>query len=320
MAKIQLPDKAETESILRQADKFPGIIQLAKANGLRLDELEMAIRYHQLDYPLFYSQRELTIKEEFPRLQKQGLTLKQIAAQFGMDAVTLRRVIFKLGLEVLNVFDEALDEALQVRHYLMTRGGTIKNAVSELGFPFKRLTTICRALREMKFDSTLYRHVGKRQGNWLVLAAEPGQSRYHHRCLCTRCNTIHLVQKDNFASGASTQCSECAKLERKSTQRLAVEDVGTGEVFTSVKAAHASVADQISEQVFYRRMRKDQMVTLASGKRFRFVLPPGEEVSQQRYLDYFYGGVGTDLTPDQLMPDNNELAEVIIHCEPEVAK
>ena len=86
----------------------------------------------------------------------------------------------------------------------------------------------------------------------------------------------------------------------------------TGEIFTSIKAAHASVTVPISVQMFYRKLRRDQQVTLSNGTRYEFVVPPKERDSEELYSEYFYSDVAdSNPTPDQLAVPLSTLEEAV---------
>jgi hypothetical protein len=318
MAHLLIPDKEELKAIVNSADKYKNIFALAEANGMRIDELEQAIRFHGLPFPVFLSQRELTIKEEFPRLHKTGMSLRQIAFELGLEPSELRYLVRKLSLDVFNPFSRIRDMTAEVKHIIETRGGTVRDAMQELGHPLTQ-TNIRRLTAElfaMGFETNLYRHIGKRAGAWLVIKAEPGQRPTHHRCICTNCGTIHEVNKNNFAAHSTLQCDDCRKKGRTPQHRFAVRNVNTGEVFRSVRAAHLSVQHQTNAQVFYRKMRRDGCIALGDGTRFELCHPNKKEAgSHERYLDYFYGDVGEHVLPAQLAPTLASLGTAVTYPE-----
>ena len=312
MAKILIPDKQELQEILQKAKRYDSIFDLAKAHGLRLDELEQGIRYHDLEYPIFLTERELTIKKDFPRLHAQGLSLKQIAHQMGIEAHELRYLVDKLHLSVFNPYLKSRDSSLEVKHFIETRGGTIREAMDSLGCDPKDYSRVRSDLREMDFDVERYRHVGKRYGSWLVLAARDDTSTRHHYCRCLNCGTEHHVLRENLRNGSSTQCQDCARNNR-TTLRCPVRNVRTGEIFSSVAAAHKSIGNSLSRGVFYRKLRRSQFVVLKDGTRFEYVMSQYDANRDYQYDKFFFSDVVPSIPPTDLAAPLKDLEDVLAH-------
>ena len=219
---------------------------------------------------------------------------------------------------------ESANQTVEIKHFIETRGGTISGAIKALGYPttqnfFKKIT---RELTAVGFNSALYKHVGKRAGHWIVLPAEDGQRKDSHRCLCTKCNTTHLVRKDNFAAHSTLQCADCSSKDRKNNRRVAVRNIRTGEIFPSINKAHASVSKVINKQWFYRKIRANETIELPDGTVFEFVFPQQQqdpEADPQEYQDYFYGTVSENyVPPSQLAAPLEAMGDAVLHTPTDV--
>lgn len=312
MAKILIPDKQELQEILQKAKRYDSIFDLAKAHGLRLDELEQGIRFHDLEYPVFLTERELTIKQDFPRLHAQGLSLKQIAHQFDIEPHELRYLVDKLHLVVFNPYLKSRDASLEVKHFIETRGGSIRAAMDALGCDRKHYNRVTSDLREMGFEVDRYRHVGKRYGSWLVLAARDDTSSKHHYCRCLNCGTEHHVLRENLRNGSTTQCQDCARNNR-SIVRCPVRNVRTGEIFSSVAAAHKTIQGHINLGVFYRKLRRSQYVVLSDGTRFEYVLSQFDANRDSHYDRFFYDSVAPSIPPMDLAAPLKDMEDIVHH-------
>jgi len=175
----------------------------------------------------------------FQHWEDSGTSLVAAAAEIGTTRTVLGSTLNRLGLYLsgkrTRTGPEDIERAVtDVTQYIMTKGGSIPDALRSLGLSISE-ATVRNRLREKDIDLAPYFYAYRRYNDWLVLPGMP-QYKYENdkllRCRCLRCGKEFDVLYNNLASGKSKCCINCA-----SNCNRAVRVLETGENYSSMRSA-----------------------------------------------------------------------------------
>ena len=191
------------------------------------------------------------IKPFLDDIRAKRITQVEVAKRIGSPTSALTKVYKRLGLPTLKrgeqinpksskLYDkEKTDEYCEkVIDYLQTHGGYLQTALKKVGLPTYFRPTFLAYAKKVGFDHTIWKQANQRYGYWLTLPCVVEKCYtcdYRVQAMCTKCGTVHTVQMTNLRSGASTQCRDCATIERANKEFPHVQCVETGEVFRSYR-------------------------------------------------------------------------------------
>lgn len=117
--------------------------------------------------------------------------------------------------------------------------------------------------KTIDFDFELYRFAHRQYGHWLTLV---GKAKPIHKCdylirsRCTKCGSVHDVSLVNMKMGASTQCIDCSRAERRGRdvgKRIKCDE--TGEILSSIRklslrtgVLHSSINYRLTNGGFFQ--------------------------------------------------------------------
>ena len=214
--------------------------------GFSIEALRLACKRLNISWP----KRELLadqLKRYEPQILAGTISQHQIARELNCSQPRLCVLFKELGYPSIPVGDpgpsaatkdERIRNCERVLEHLETKGGYLKPTVLELGFPESFRHHVTAYAKEIDFDFEEYRFAHRRYGHWVTLVgkAQPiHKNNYLIKSRCTKCGSVHHVNLINMKTGASTQCIDCARAERRGANGgKEVKCNETGEVFPSV--------------------------------------------------------------------------------------
>lgn len=122
----------------------------------------------------------------------------------------------------------------QVVDYIVENGGSIPNAVRQLG-SIVSVRSVYKYAADNDIDLTRYRYARLRYGNWIINDHPPVSVSLNDslvKATCMLCGTQKDVYLSNLRAGKSKSCKSCALKRKKS---FTVLSTVTGESYRSIR-------------------------------------------------------------------------------------
>lgn len=219
-----------------------------------IKKMRVAYANHERAWPTAGQLDVQVLCEQISKGLKAGLTQKTIASKLKLSQPYICQLVrkYRLNEKANTSYRKRMDRACnRVIDYVITHGGSVQSAIKALKVNVHSQTVWKRA-KEQSVDLTAYRYASQRFGSWEILPGRPAsiyKADFLVNALCHGCGTKHCVSLVNLKSGASTQCSSCAKRGVKFRQ---VRRESTGEIYRSIRSFVKAVG--IDKQ--YQSIRK----------------------------------------------------------------
>ena len=243
----------------------------AKEVGLSIETLRSACKRLHIPWP-----KRVLLSERLKKYEDQILagtiSQHQLARELNCSQPRLCVLFKELGYPSIPAGDpgptaekkaERIRNCERVLEHLETYGGYLKPTVRELGLPESFRHHVAAYAKEIDFDFEEFRFAHRRFGYWLTL---PGKAKPIHKCdylirsRCTKCGAVHDVSLVNMKMGASTQCIDCSRAERKGRDGgKKIKCDQTGEILSSIRklslrtgVPHSSINYRLSNGGFFQ--------------------------------------------------------------------
>ena len=212
------------------------------------------------------------IKEFEPQILAGTISQHQIAEELDCSQAHISLLYKKLGYPARPIGDsgpsaatkaERIRNCERVLERLESAGGYLKPAVLALGLPESFRHHVVEYAKTIDFDFEDYRFAHRQYGHWVTLV---GKAKPIHKCdylvkaRCTKCGSVHDVNLVNMKMGASTQCIDCSRAERKGRaggKKIKCDE--TGELLSSIRklslrtgVPHSSISYRLTNGGFFQ--------------------------------------------------------------------
>ena len=231
---------AELIEVIQKGDSLKSI---ASTFGISIHKLRKELGKRELDVNELRPTLTSRIKSLVPQWVADGTRLVDAAKQLDISTSHLSGSLKRLGLSLNKTSAPKVPSHIKrmatlVVEGLIIQGGSVTEVCRSLGYEHD-IESIRAEIKRRGIDPLDFFYANRRYGNWLVLPSTPvvtssGDKRLKARCLL--CGTEHEVLYGNLVSGRSKSCNDC----RRSTP-ISVVDVDTGEIFSSIRSAVASL-------------------------------------------------------------------------------
>ena len=207
-----------------------------------------------------------------PQILAGTISQHQLAKELSCSQPRLSALFKELGypaIPVGNPGPSATTKAERIRNCerflerLEAAGGYLKPTVLELGLPESFRHHVAEYAKSIDFDFEEYRFAHRQYGHWITLV---GKAKSIHKCdylvkaRCTKCGSVHDVSLVNMKMGASTQCIDCSRAERKGRaggKKIKCDE--TGELLSSIRklslrtgVPHSSISYRLTNGGFFQ--------------------------------------------------------------------
>ena len=243
----------------------------AKEVGFAIETLRSACKRLDIQWPGRTLLSEQLKKYE-PQILAGTISQHQLAKELNCSQPRLSELFKELGYPAIPVGDpgpsaatkaERIRNCERVLEHLETKGGYLKPTVLALGLPESFRHHVVEYAKSIDFDFEDFRFAHRQYGHWITLV---GKAKPIHKCdylirsRCTKCGSVHDVSLVNMKMGASTQCIDCSRAERKGRDGgKKIKCDQTGEVLPSIRklslrtgVPRSSIEYQLRQNSFFQ--------------------------------------------------------------------
>ena len=199
-------------------------------------------------------EREARFVAKYDELRELGLNKKQIAEELEMSVGTITRFVEAFGKPKPYTVLEFL--APKVKAYILEHGGSIRNALRQMGEGVQQANRIRTHLLSQGWDYNRFIYKNQQLGVYVggevpeEELSKPWNER-RVRVRCSQCGHEHLILISQFSSGRASQCSACPNIRRNHRLYLWVEKQ---QYFDSLRQVHREL---LKGSIDYQTLRYD---------------------------------------------------------------